>query len=643
MTTINLSEYYNRHNPEQGDETLLYRAARGLQSAELNEQQSILSHAIKGIGDAMLSDGAVLRGGEIVINADTGATTCASSAIYLRGRVREVEQEQLIIPLVGTVDVGIWLSETVVTEFEDPTLRDPAEGTRNYDMGGAARLRIAAVWGLSTDNAVGNFYKVYTIEDGTLRRKTAPPDTSGFANALARYDRDNNGGNYVIYGLGVVWLSHANGEESYSVIEGKAHVHGYEVELPTARRLRLPFDPDLQTIVSEPHQFSPGGDGKMRVTLNHVPIHDIRQVDITQESTVQIVHGSYAGAADPLPIQSVIEIVEVRQGGAHYQATTDYLFAAGQLDWSPGGNEPAPGSSYQVKLRHRTQVQPEALDERGFTVSGAVANSLVLVDYQWRMPRVDTLILDRDGNIERLTGLPSVWTPKGLPAPSGTMELARLYHTWSDETPTKVDITATVAVSMDTLQDMRRDIFDLYDLVAIERLKSDAIAQAPAAVRGVFVDPFLDDDMRDLGQSQNAAIVDGVLMLPIHAEVKSLDQFETGVLLPYEDEVIIEQTARTSTMKVNPYAAFAPIPGSATLMPPVDYWTETHTINHADITRTFGTGGLTRMSTDIERRTTVRPVEFLRPISIRFRVEGLHPDEELRHVTFDGIQLEVIP
>lgn len=638
-----LSEHYNRHDPAHGDEAVMFRAARGLQSAELNEQQSILAHAIKGIGDAILSDGSVQRGGDVVINPDTGATTCGATAIYLRGRVRDVPEKQLTIPTVGTAELGVWLSETIVTEIEDPSLRDPAEGTRNYDEGGAARLRIACVWGLSTDNATGNFYKVYDIEDGSLRRKHAPPDTSGFANALARYDRDNNGGNYVIHGMSVVWLSHDDAEESYSVIEGKAHVHGYEVEMPAARRKRYPFDPDLQTVVSEPHQFTDQGGGKMRVNLNHAPIHDIRQIDITKETTVEIRHGSYAGVADPLPLPSVIEIVEVKQGGTTYRETADYLFAGGQLDWSPGGAEPAPGSTYQVKLRHRAQVQPESPDERGFTVSGAVANSLVLVDYQWRMPRIDTLILDREGNIERLKGLPSVWQPKGLPAPSGSMELARLHHSWFKDAPTRVDNTATVAVSMGTLQDMRRDIFDLYDLVAIERLKSDAVASAPAAVRGVFVDPFLDDDMRDLGQSQTAAIVDGVLMLPIRADVKPLEVWTQPVLLPYEHEVIIEQTARTGTMKVNPYAAFDPIPGTATLMPPVDFWTETRAVNHADVTRTFGSGVRTTSSTTVERRTTVQAAEFLRPITIRFRIEGMKEDEPLHHVTFDGIQLEVTP
>ena len=192
------------------------------------------------------------------------------------------------------------------------------------------------------------------------------------------------------------------------------------------------------------------------------------------------------------------------------------------IDWSPAGAEPAPGSSYEVTYKHITQITPIDPDERGFTVEGAVEGSLILIDYQWRLPRTDTLTIDRNGAITRIKGMPRRFNPKAIPAASGQLELAQLFHTWFRTAPTTVKNTAIAAVSMATLQDMRADIFDLYDLVAIERLKSDAIATAPAATRGVFVDPFLDDDMRDLGQSQNAAIIRGELMLPIRANVAAL-------------------------------------------------------------------------------------------------------------------------
>ena len=72
---------------------------------------------------------------------------------------------------------------------------------------------------------------------------------------------------------------------------------------------------------------------------------------------------------------------------------------------------------------------------------------------------------------------------------------------------------------MSDIEAMRKSINDFFTLVAEERLKNDANASAPSSKKGIFVDPFLDDDMRDQGIEQSAAIVDGSLCLPISAEI----------------------------------------------------------------------------------------------------------------------------
>lgn len=179
MKDIDLANYYCRDS--HAEEAILFRAGLGLQSPELNELQDINDTRLRRIADRFMSDGSIQSGGAVVINPDTGETTCAASEIYLRGRIRDVPEAKLNIPLTGVVEIGVWLTEAVVTELQDPTLRDPCEGTRNYDEPGAARLRISAVWGLSTDGGTGNFYRVYDVENGVLKIKSAPPDLSGFA------------------------------------------------------------------------------------------------------------------------------------------------------------------------------------------------------------------------------------------------------------------------------------------------------------------------------------------------------------------------------------------------------------------------------------------------------------------------------
>lgn len=114
----------------------------------------------------------------------------------------------------------------------------------------------------------------------------------------------------------------------------------------------------------------------------------------------------------------------------------------------------------------------------------------------------------------------------------------------------------------------------MYYLIAQEQLKNDANASDPAAKKGIFVDPFFDDDMRDQGETQTAAIVDQKLVLPIDTDITEHARDQEVYLLPYELEAVVTQEQRTGWMKVNPYNAFDPIPADLKLNLNVDSWTE---------------------------------------------------------------------
>lgn len=60
--------------------------------------------------------------------------------------------------------------------------------------------------------------------------------------------------------------------------------------------------------------------------------------------------------------------------------------------------------------------------------------------------------------------------------------------------------------------------------VARQRLEADVATREAGARVGLFVDPLLDDSMRDQGIEQDAAIVNGFLTLPIAAKVYALSQ-----------------------------------------------------------------------------------------------------------------------
>lgn len=247
--------YYDNFNASKNYEKILYRDGYTLQGAELNEAQSAAMHRLQGVADALFKDGDIIRDAGIIVNKETGEVRAQSGAVYLRGAVRGVPEATFTIPVVGTVAVGIRLTQRVVSELEDPALYNPAIGSRGEGEPGAWRLQVNAAWGFDGDNGDGEFYVVYTVDDGELRAKEAPPTLDTFTQSIARYDRDSTaGGSYIVDGLTVLMAGDdADGHQVYTVSEGRARVNGYGVDMPTSRRLTYAAVPDLRRIDTEVH------------------------------------------------------------------------------------------------------------------------------------------------------------------------------------------------------------------------------------------------------------------------------------------------------------------------------------------------------------------------------------------------------
>ena len=579
MTTGNV---YNRFDAAKKYTKALFRSSQHLQAAELNEMQEYANHALKEMGDALFKSGDVISGCTCVIDSDTGAVTVEAGKIYLNGLVRDVHEGNLEIPTNVSVKIGVYFKERTITELEDPELRDPAVGTTNYQNPGAARLQYTTTWGYQlaetseNDSELGEFYTIYNVENGVLVQKALAPQLDSVSSALARYDDESNG-SYVVKGMNVTCLSADSEEQIFSINEGKAHVNGYEVGLDHSLRSVFPNEYDIQEVDSDPYIFEPDALGNMTIHLNYTPLAEVRTVDITAEKRVNLTHGSYSGALDPIPSTAVLEIIQIKQGNTIYVKGTDYKLSAGQVDWSLSGAEPSPGSSYEIIYRHRTQVTPTNVTDTSIDVSGAVDGTMVLVTYSWKMPRYDIITIDAEGIIRRIKGLAHPWTPIIPKAPNGQLILAQVYQNWTANTKPKVTNNAIRVVQMADIESMKNMILDLYYLIAQEQLKNDANASDPTAKKGIFVDPFFDDDMRDQGIAQTGAIVDNKLMLPITIEVHDFAKEQQVYMLPYTLEPVISQELQTGSMKINPYNAFDPIPADLSIVLNVDHWTEVQT------------------------------------------------------------------
>lgn len=644
MTTMP-AKYFNRFDATKQYEKHLFIAGRGLQSAELNEIQDQLAYRMKSVSDGIFLDGGVVSGAAIAVNPTTGVVNCGSGAVYVAGVVRGLIPATITVPVTGAVSIGVRLTESVISVTEDAALKDPASGTRNYNNPGAGRLKVEAVWSWSGATG-GNFYPVYGITNGVLDAKAPPPELNTVTQSLARYDRDSAGGNYVVTGLNVTMLPDISGVQQYSIAEGKAQIYGYAREFQTSRRVTLTATPDTRQIINEP--FTSATAIAQRVDFDQVPGFDITTVTITKQTTVTMVHGVAVGAQDPIPDTSVISIVSVTQGATTFVAGTDYNLTGGNVDWSPGGAEPAGASSYNVTYQSITPVTPTAVDDTGFTVTGALPGTLVLTTYRQKLPRIDRLCLNQAGTPIWITGVAAVSNPLPPEIPADVLAIASIYQTWTASRSVVNDGVRVVPMEKLATVDKRIDL--LAQLIAQNRLESAVHLRESGAKKGIFADPFIDDSLRDAGTAQTGAIVLGELVLPVLVTIKSMGADITKpTVMNYTQGVALEQPYKTGSMKINPYLAFDVLPGQMTLTPAVDRWTISNTVWASDSTKIIETGWGNRSFLASETtRTAVlgvvsTEIKTLRPTVVAYSISGFGSGEILSSLTFDGVSLPVGP
>ena len=317
-----MEDYYNRFDRSKNYKKLMFRAGKGLQSAELNEIQSIYENELNVLAETLFGDGTLLKGGEVSII--DGTLHIKECQIYAKNFTHTIESSSIIIPQVGPAVVGVAIKETEVTEIEDPTLRDPAPGTRNFNEPGAGRLKVDSRWILESDKEPDDyFYPIHNFTDGNLQSMVkVAPELEGARDMIARYDNASSG-SYVIEGLNLSYVKDDNAKERhlFTVSAGQGHVEGYEVEFMYAKGFDLPFNKDKKSVTAEPNTFTGNGEYSPR----NNPIASVTRLLGVKKTTKTITHDNYLGSKDLLPNTPVVEILKVTQAGLTYKEGVDYI------------------------------------------------------------------------------------------------------------------------------------------------------------------------------------------------------------------------------------------------------------------------------------------------------------------------------
>lgn len=618
-----------------------YGKRKFIQGAELIESQTIQRARSARFGRLIFSDGDRIERGEAIVDTAAGTVTLTAGVVAADGDIWDVPERVLtLVPMVGRVEVGIRLVVSYLTDEDEPALKGLVAGEPSEGEPGAAREVGFATWAWAGDGGAGEFYSVYTLQDGTILDQVGPSVLAPAFQLIKEYDEPN--GNYIVRGRKVTALGTNGGNQLFTISEGEANINGMKRTAFAALRHAEPEDWDELAIPGET-QIYPGG-AQHTFTVAEGPIGVINSILLTKEVTANITRGAVANGADALPNNSIVSIVSVTQGGTTYVAGVDFDRVNNTVDWARAGAEPAAGSTYTVVYRYRDSVTPVASTAFTITLAGGAANGDAIFAYTRKLPRIDRLCLNEEGAPVYVKGISAARNPRAPLISPTLLKLATIENDWIGAP--KVVNDGTIFRTRDDMERYFDFIIDVQRFIQLDRLKYDIDFREPVAKKGIFVDPFIDDTYRDAGTAQSGAIADGMLMLAIEPTFFTAT-LSAPVMLDWTEEVIISQELRTFCEEINPYANFTFLPGQLRLTPAADFWTERQTQWTSGVTQEFnrGTradgGPLRTTSTDnqlVDRR--VQQIEFLRQIPVAFEVAGFLEGEILEELTFDGVDVK---
>lgn len=549
--------YFNRFKPEDNYKKMVFLSGANLQAAEFNELQEAILYELQRISNYLIKNGTIISGGEIN-NVSQNSVTILSGVVYADGSTISVSQRNVPITGVGIEVLGMAVISALVTELENPKLKEMDQASPNYGQPGAYRVATIGVWKKSTEiNSDELFFPVFTFNDGQMLSSSNSTDNTEQINSLiGKYDYETNG-NYVLNGLNVQYntVDPNTKEVLLFVSSGKARVSGQLIS--TAHQIDVKLEPveDVRLVQGEPHVY----DGSGVKALRYSPVANIVKVQGQKRITETVTHGTYSGCNDLMSNTPVLNIEAITQGQITYKSGIDFISNGDNVDWSPSGAEPAPGSTYSVTYTYISSFSAAidagstglVLDSKNILVSGTT----YFVDYYFYLRRYDRISIDSSGNFIIAKGTPgysSIYPPQKS---ANALSLATVYL---EHGASNVPITqdTTFNLTYDQLAVLNSKISTLeVNLAQLSLMETARSTDATTNKRNLVVDSLFNNNLRDMGTQNNLVIKDQELNI---ASVFSVGDVTTQTYtLPFVEAVIQEQTKMTGSKRINPYATSA--------------------------------------------------------------------------------------
>lgn len=129
--------------------------------------------------------------------------------------------------------VGLQLDESIITEAQDGSLRDPALASTNYQAPGATRFNLELTLAKraldSQDDSL--FLELVRVANGVLQQTISYAQLSDLERTLARRTNDQSG-SFTVNQFRLSLANHSTYSNAYSILldPGKAYVQGFEYE-----------------------------------------------------------------------------------------------------------------------------------------------------------------------------------------------------------------------------------------------------------------------------------------------------------------------------------------------------------------------------------------------------------------------------
>jgi len=278
-----------------------------------------------------------------------GSAAAIQEGVYfIRGFFVKVLSQTIILDQYSASPnyrVGLFISENIVTSYDDSSLFDNAKGFSNFSAPGADRFQILTTLtkkGLDEFNDE-NFIELMRVENGELQKFVTKADYNLIRDELARRTYDESGNYYVKpfqvsvkeslndrVGNGGIYLPNQKTAQGgtpsddlmlYQFSPGKAYVKGYDIEKLNTSFIDVEKPREVKTIGSASFAF----DGVSYIRINNV--YGSPLVGFGTTATVSLRSqriGASASAAAGIEIGNAKVYDYKLQAAAYSNDTTNY-------------------------------------------------------------------------------------------------------------------------------------------------------------------------------------------------------------------------------------------------------------------------------------------------------------------------------